>query len=335
MDEKSKKLLIQAYKREKRGTIKGRIHAVCMVKIRGLGVSEVASLCFCDPHTVTSWVRHFESEGLAGLEDRPRPGRPPKVGLEKIAGLAARTGSITTPKQLKENIRKEFKVTYHISNVTKIMHRLGLSAKTARRIHVNRPEIKKIRQWQRNAKRRISRLQEKGFLPVVFDEAIFVDDPASGVKYWSPEGEPIVTTYKGRHGKVVAYGSIVTDGRQFFRTHEKFDKETVLQYLKDLVRHFGKVVVIMDNAPQHKSRIVMKFLKENPDIKVMWLPAATPELSGVEEYWHQAKRNVLVSEYYATIVQMRNAMSEYFRTARPRIDVMEFICRKSLNVKNF
>ena len=67
----------------------------------------------------------------------------------------------------------------------------------------------------------------------------------------------------------------------------------------------------------------------------MWLPAATPELSGVEEYWHQAKRNVLVSEYYATIVQMRNAMSEYFRTARPRIDVMEFICRKSLNVKNF
>ena len=42
MDEKSKKLLIQAYKKEKRGTIKGRIHAVCMVKIRGLGVSEVA-----------------------------------------------------------------------------------------------------------------------------------------------------------------------------------------------------------------------------------------------------------------------------------------------------
>ena len=112
---KAKKLLIQAYKKEKRGTIKDRIHAVCMVKIRGLGVSEVASLCFCDPHTVTSWVRHFDSEGLAGLEDRPRPGRPPKVGLEKIAGLAARTGSITTPKQLKENIRKEFKVTYHIS----------------------------------------------------------------------------------------------------------------------------------------------------------------------------------------------------------------------------
>ncbi len=50
----------------------------------------------------------------------------------------------------------------------------------------------------------------------------------------------------------MAYGSIATDGRQFFRTYDRFDKETVLQYIKELARHFKKVAIIMDNAPQRK-----------------------------------------------------------------------------------
>ena len=170
---------------------------------------------------------------------------------------------------------------------------------------------------------------------MVFDKAIFIDDPASGVKYWSPEGRPIVTTYRGRHGRVVAYGSIGTDGRQFFWTYEKFDKETVLLYLKELAGHFGKVAIIMDNASQHKAKTVREFLDGNPDVKVIWLPTATPDLSVVEEYWRQAKRDVLVSEYYGTVVQMRRAMSEYFRTAKPGLDAMKFIRRRSLDVKNF
>ena len=49
-----------------------------MVKINGLKVSEVASLCYCDSRTVSGWVRRFEKDGLAGLKDKPRSGRPPK-----------------------------------------------------------------------------------------------------------------------------------------------------------------------------------------------------------------------------------------------------------------
>ena len=100
-------------------------------------------------------------------------------------------------------------------------------------------------------------------------------------------------------------------------------------------RKWGKVLVIMDNASQHRSEKVTGYLEGNKDMEVIWLPTATPEVSATEEYWHQAKRDVLVSEYYATVVQMRRAMSEYFRTARPGLDVMKFINRKSLDLKNF
>ena len=100
--------------------------------------------------------------------------------------------------------------------------------------------------------------------------------------------------------------------------------------LEDLKKAYKK-----DNAPQHKAKVVGRFLKGNKNVKAIWLPAATPELSVMEEYWHQSKRDVLVSEYYSTIGQMRRAMSEYFRTARSGLDAMSFICRRSFDLKNF
>ncbi len=54
-----------------------------------------------------------------------------------------------------------------------------MSAKTLKRIHINRAEIKQIKRWQHNTKRRISRLESNKFAVVVFDEA-----PSRGeVKY--------------------------------------------------------------------------------------------------------------------------------------------------------
>ncbi len=331
--------LKKAYKREKNPRVKIRMAAVNMVCMNNESIQHVADSLMQCPNWVSFWVERFKEEkgGIDALRDLPKTGRPPKVRLDKIARVVsdANSSGIITPKRLKSDIQKRFKVKYHITSIRKIMHKLGMSAKTAQRIHISRAEIDKIKRWQHNAKRRISRLELKGFTTVVFDESIFIDDPASGAKYWSPKGEPITTTYKGRHGRVVAYGSIATDGRQFFRTYDRFDKETVLQYIKEMTSHFGKVTIIMDNAPQHKARIVKEFLAGNPDVRTIWLPTATPELSVVEEYWHQAKRDVSVSEYYATVVHMRHAMSEYFRTARPKLDAMKFICRRSLTLKNF
>ena len=47
---------------------------------------------------------------------------------------------------------------------------------------------------------------------------------------------------------MVAYGALSTDGRRFFRTYDKFDKETALRYLRELTRHFGRTTIIMDRA---------------------------------------------------------------------------------------
>jgi len=41
-------------------------------------VSEIAKLTFFKEDSVLYWLDRYESQGLSGLEDRPRSGRPPK-----------------------------------------------------------------------------------------------------------------------------------------------------------------------------------------------------------------------------------------------------------------
>ena len=81
-------------------------------------------------------------------------------------------------------------------------------------------------------------------------------------RYWSPVGSPIGVTHTGSHKRITAYGSTTADGRQFFRTYEKFDAPTFARYLKEMQRHFGKVAVVVDRAPPHKAKAVRRLLRE-------------------------------------------------------------------------
>ena len=55
----------------------------------------------------------------------------------------------------------------------------------------------------------------------------------------------------------------------------------------------------MDGASAYTTRDVKRFVVDNMDaLRVRHLPVATQKFSGIEEYWHQAKRNVMASQYY-------------------------------------
>jgi len=71
---------------------------------------------------------------------------------------------------------------------------------------------------------------------------------------------------------------------------------TLIRFLQELHRRFGRIAVITDNAPQHTGARVRRYIKENPDIRAITLPVATLELNATE-YWHQLKQDVAVSTH--------------------------------------
>ena len=98
-------------------------------------------------------------------------------------------------------MREKHGAEYHITNVRKIMHGLGMSAKMSQMVHTGRAEMWENRVWQQNTKKRIAYPKSRGFATAVVDESIFVNDPRSGVKYWSQRGVPVIIAYNGSHDR--------------------------------------------------------------------------------------------------------------------------------------
>jgi transposase len=64
----------------------------------GAGSGEIAAARGVDPETVRRWLKRFNAEGLAGLEDRPRSGCPPTYSPEEVAEIIA--AALTKPADL-------------------------------------------------------------------------------------------------------------------------------------------------------------------------------------------------------------------------------------------
>ena len=133
--------------------------------------------------------------------------------------------------------------------------------------------------------------------------------------------------YAGSHRRIVVYGAIAKDGRQFFRTHESFDAPTFVGYLKGMQRHFWKVTVVTDRSYPHRAKLVKKMLRENKNIMIIYLPKGSPYLNAVEECWRRGKQVLLVSEYYRPFADMCNAVITYYRTVRFKLDIVRYASR--------
>src|SRR5215470_14196179 len=72
-----------------------------LLSLQGLSAAQIAVLLDTHRATVRRWIGRFNAEGLAGLADRPRPGRPPLGGkrlASRIAALLGRPGPWTLPR---------------------------------------------------------------------------------------------------------------------------------------------------------------------------------------------------------------------------------------------
>ena len=89
-----------------RGDLRGRWRqatraVMVLLSLHELPAAQIAELLDCHPATVRRWISRFNGEGLAGLADRPRSGRPPLGGRRlagRIAALLGRPGPWTLPR---------------------------------------------------------------------------------------------------------------------------------------------------------------------------------------------------------------------------------------------
>ncbi len=68
------------------GRVACRILAIAHV-IDGASRADAARACGMDRQTLRDWVHRYNADGIAGLADTPRTGRPPALSAEQMAAL--------------------------------------------------------------------------------------------------------------------------------------------------------------------------------------------------------------------------------------------------------
>ena len=120
-----------------------RLHGLLMVA-QGMSCREVARWLGDAPRTVQYWVRSFERDGLAGLQEGPRPGRPRRLGDEQIkqlsavlrqppeqAGLAA---NLWDGKTLAEYLQRRYGVRLGVRQCQRLFRALGFRLRKPRAV---------------------------------------------------------------------------------------------------------------------------------------------------------------------------------------------------------
>jgi transposase len=111
----------------------------------GMSREQAARQAGMDRQTLRDWVLRFNAEGLEGLRDRSRSGRPPWLDDGQLAAFKAlvlrgpdpeRDGVSTwRAKDLCRIVEERFGVSYSENGMLRLLHDLGLSWQKARPIH--------------------------------------------------------------------------------------------------------------------------------------------------------------------------------------------------------
>lgn len=72
-----------------------RLHGVLLVA-QGMTCPQVAELLGDSPRTVVNWVQRFETDGLAGLSEGQRSGRPSRLNAQQVYRVEAALRSSPT-----------------------------------------------------------------------------------------------------------------------------------------------------------------------------------------------------------------------------------------------
>ena len=83
-----------------------------------------------------------------------------------------------------------------------------------------------------------------------------------------------------------------------------------------------RVVLVIDNAPWHRGRVVSESLAECPHLELYRLPSYSPRLAVIERFWKVLRRRATHNRLFDTLkdlkASLRNSL-RYFQTVRSRV----------------
>lgn len=285
-------------------TLDVRVRAVQAV-LNGMPVSQTALAFGVDRTTLHRWLARHHEDGESGLQRKPVSGRPRVLSgftskrLKRIVlAPATKYGFETdlwTVGRLHAVLVDRFNVDVSEDTVWRRLREAGLTWQTPERQYFEADEETR-RRWQEETIPKIRETLEKtkGIL-YCEDEASVCLTPLLG-KTWAERGKPRKVSVTGGRASVAAMSAISPKGRLVFRLHDKrITSAEVIDFLKQLLRQHPNrhIVVVMDQAKPHTSKMTKAFIASRARLHVFYLPPYSPDWNPDEKVWNHLKNHEL------------------------------------------
>lgn len=280
--------------------------------------------------TVRKWRHRFRREGIPGLFDRPRSGRPLVYGIEAqlliVATVTEQTPEVDaqwTHRGLAEHLHEPVGIS--ASQIGRILASLDVKPHRVRG-WLNRPADPAFH----TKAQAVCRL----YLDPPTDTELFSVDEKTCMQARSRKratrpvrpGQPERREFEYvRHGTVSLMAAMnVTTGTVHPKIIKRNDSDTFIEFLTELAETVDpskKIHLILDNGSSHTSKQTRKWLREHPRFTVTYTPCHASWLNMVEIFFSILTRRMLHRGDFASrddlIDKITKFIKSYNRTAKP------------------
>ena len=262
--------------------------------------------------TIYRWIKQYENESSLERRKNPGSGRPAKLKdndihniTEMILKPASHYGYETdfwTIKRIIAIAKKNLKLIISKTSMYEMLYNEEFSYKKPekRYYEANKAEQKK---WLKETIPEIKACAKKHKGIVYFEDEANISLNAVVGKTWAPIGQKVIQKVTGHRASVSAMSAISTSGDLIFTLHEKkITSIEIIHFLDQMLKHHPKrhLIVIMDRAPVHTSKLTKKYIASQKRLHVFYLPARSPEFNADEKVWNYLKNEELKSHQAKT-----------------------------------
>jgi transposase len=311
---------LRGFARSEPGYISERAHFV-LFSDQGVSAPEIAQRFGCSAPTVYTWLRRYERQGIRGLRDRPRTGRPPKEALLPFIVAAQvcmsplcygyRLGCWTVELVCQHLTR--FGVTASVPQVRRALGRANFTWGRAKLVLPHRRDPKAAEKL----KRLDEALTDPNGVVLSTDECDAHLMPVVRGTWHAIGRQPEVVT-PGQNQKRGVFGAVdLRSGAFHYMLSAKKRSVEFVGFLGNLVAAYPEKVlyVMVDNASIHTSKLTLKWVAEHPQVHLVYLPTyAGHEYNPIEKVWWYMKDKVSGCLGYRTLAELDEAIHRHFRS---------------------
>lgn len=278
---------------------------------KGYGLDLICDILLIDVKTLRRWFVAFKRGGIDGLIAAKATSHNHRLSYEQeklLEGeLAVRI--YADAKQIQAKITEMFGSRYSTSGVTALLHRLGFS--------YHEPKVVPGKADPSAQQVMLTKLEQ--LKAEIAPDRIYYGDgvhPVHGtvaVKGWIKKGEiREIKTNTGRD-RLNINGALNLAGELVYREDKTLNAEATIKLFEALLlKHpYGLVYFICDNAPYYYAKLVRQWCQKHQRLKVIHLPAYSPNLNLIERLWRLLRDKTLVNTYYPKFQDFKAAVTVF------------------------